>query len=186
MADTQRTVAALLTLFADNTSGEISAQDLRDFVVSVNLSHGGMYLSSTAETSISTVSSGGLTGDNYVKAAGTTTISGVEQRFDMPQSNRIRYTGDTTVDVFASVTVGMTAAGNNKVFGFKIAKNGTPIDASYVPRSVGTGTDVGALPLQVATTMGTNDYLELFVGNETDATNVTVESMNFYVKTLFD
>lgn len=34
MADTRRTDAALATLFADNTSGAISAQDLRDFLES--------------------------------------------------------------------------------------------------------------------------------------------------------
>lgn len=33
MADTQRTRAAILALFADNVTGQISAQDLRDFVV---------------------------------------------------------------------------------------------------------------------------------------------------------
>lgn len=35
MADTQRTRAALLSLFADNVTGQISAQDLRDFLVTV-------------------------------------------------------------------------------------------------------------------------------------------------------
>jgi hypothetical protein len=35
MADTQRTRAALLTLMADNTTGQISPQDLRDFMVTV-------------------------------------------------------------------------------------------------------------------------------------------------------
>jgi len=35
MADTQRTRAALIALFADNVTGQISAQDLRDFLVSV-------------------------------------------------------------------------------------------------------------------------------------------------------
>lgn len=34
MADTIRSISALQTLFADNTSGDISAQDLRDFLVS--------------------------------------------------------------------------------------------------------------------------------------------------------
>ena len=34
MADTRRTLAALQTLLADNTSGDISAQDIRDFLVS--------------------------------------------------------------------------------------------------------------------------------------------------------
>ena len=35
MVDTARTVSALQTLFADNTNGDISPQDLRDFLVSV-------------------------------------------------------------------------------------------------------------------------------------------------------
>jgi hypothetical protein len=35
MSDTQKTRAQLLSLFADNTTGNISAQDLRDFVVTV-------------------------------------------------------------------------------------------------------------------------------------------------------
>ena len=35
MADTQRTRAQILTLFADNVTGNISAQDLRDFVVTM-------------------------------------------------------------------------------------------------------------------------------------------------------
>ena len=35
MADTQRTRAAILALFADNVTGQISAQDLRDFLVTV-------------------------------------------------------------------------------------------------------------------------------------------------------
>lgn len=35
MADTQRTRADILTLFADNTTGEVSAQDMRDFIVTI-------------------------------------------------------------------------------------------------------------------------------------------------------
>ena len=35
MADTQRTRAQILALFADNTTGQISEQDLRDFVVTL-------------------------------------------------------------------------------------------------------------------------------------------------------
>ena len=35
MADTARTRAAIITLFADNVTGQISAQDLRDFLVTV-------------------------------------------------------------------------------------------------------------------------------------------------------
>ena len=37
MADTERTLSALQTLLANNISGAISAQDLRDFLVSAML-----------------------------------------------------------------------------------------------------------------------------------------------------
>lgn len=35
MSDTQRTRAQILALFADNVTGQVSAQDLRDFVVTI-------------------------------------------------------------------------------------------------------------------------------------------------------
>jgi len=56
MADTIRTRSAILSLFADNTSRDISPQDLRDFVVSAHGVYGGIYLldGSTAQTGIST------------------------------------------------------------------------------------------------------------------------------------
>lgn len=44
MADTQRTLSAILTLLADNTSQAISAQDLRDAIVSVFANYGMMYV----------------------------------------------------------------------------------------------------------------------------------------------
>ena len=39
MADTKRTLSAILALMADNTAGDISAQDQRDFVVSSGFGH---------------------------------------------------------------------------------------------------------------------------------------------------
>lgn len=50
MVDTVRTTAALLALFADNTTGDISAQDLRDMIVSVHGVYGGMYFSDNSST----------------------------------------------------------------------------------------------------------------------------------------
>jgi hypothetical protein len=59
MADTVRSRAALLTLLADNSTGNISAQDLRDTLVSLHGVYGALYtlagsgtmtLSSTAAT----------------------------------------------------------------------------------------------------------------------------------------
>lgn len=56
MADTIKSVADLLTLFADNTSGAISPQDLRDFLVSALGVYGDLRVEagSAAQTSIDT------------------------------------------------------------------------------------------------------------------------------------
>lgn len=54
MADTLRTLSALQTLLADNTAGDISAQDIRDFLVSVYPT-GRVLLASQTASSSSTV-----------------------------------------------------------------------------------------------------------------------------------
>ena len=61
MADTIRTLADLQTLLADNTAGDISPQDVRDFLVSV---HGGG-LTPNAQT-VTTTDITGAVGQMYV------------------------------------------------------------------------------------------------------------------------
>lgn len=51
MADTKRTLSAITTLFADNTTGDISAQDMRDFLVSA---HGSRTVNAAAITASET------------------------------------------------------------------------------------------------------------------------------------
>lgn len=75
MVDTVRTLSALQTLLADNTAGDISAQDLRDFLVSAML-----------QTTTSTVTTG-----NVSAVAGThyeLTVSGMTaaRNFVLPGS----------------------------------------------------------------------------------------------------
>lgn len=75
MVDTVRTLSALQTLLADNTAGDISAQDLRDFLVSAML-----------ETTTATVTTGNVTavaGKHY-----ELTVSGMtaDRHFILPGS----------------------------------------------------------------------------------------------------
>lgn len=51
MADTKRTLSALTALYADNNDGDISAQDLRDFLISA---HGSRYVNTSAIASSDT------------------------------------------------------------------------------------------------------------------------------------
>lgn len=64
MADTRRTFAALAVLFADNTAGAISAQDLRDFLASMK-----MHTSSSAPTTSDDETSGFDVGHEWLETS---------------------------------------------------------------------------------------------------------------------
>lgn len=176
MADTRRSLTALQALLADNNTGAISPQDVRDLLVSAAPPYGSIYLSSSSETSI-----GGI--GTWTKAAGTTTSTNLKE-FTMPASNRLTYTGTPDVHVHVAVSVSMTSASNNQTVGLRIGKNGsaagTDAVASEVRRFVSTGADIGSTAIHFDTMMSTNDYLELFVANHTSTGNLTIGYMYFF------
>ena len=174
MADTKRSLAEILTLFADNTSGAISAQDLRDMVVTIEPDHGEIHVTSASATTVSDTTS-------YFDAAGTYSLDSGDD-WDMNTNGQLRYTG--TPDRYAEITVSfsITAASNNQTLHFRIAKNGTSIAASDTQRKVGTGADVGSGGCHGSTTVSTNDYITLEVRNETSASDVTFETCELYAK----
>jgi hypothetical protein len=174
MADTERTVAELLVLLADNTTGAISEQDIRDMLVSLADSYGGLHISAAVETSIAATS---MDGSNAVKILGTTVISTANRGMDMPANNRLRYTGAPTRFFELNAVLSVISASSNKVFGFYLAKNGTVDTGSLITRKQGTSTDVGALALNYHVRLTTNDYVEVFIENQTDNTNMTVNQM---------
>ena len=142
-------------------------------------SHGGLsrfapsgeiYWSSIVETAITTK-------EVPVKALGSTTLrtDPAAIDFDMPTNVRLRYIGSTTRSFFATAAITAVAAGNNKLLGFHIAKNGTVIDPAHLDRFVGTGADQGAITTQVMVELSNGDYVEVWVENETDNTNLTLE-----------
>ena len=177
MADTKRSKSDLATLLADNTSGAISPQDVRDFLESMDLSFASMYFSSSAETTIAVAGT-------YVLAAGTTTSIKLSN-FTMPQDNRLTYTGAADVYAEISASISMTCASNSKIVGMKIAKNGTVIDSTEIHRKISTGADIGAAYVQGDVQLATNDYIELFISNETDTANATIDFCNLRVKGAF-
>ena len=111
----------------------------------------------------------------YYKVSGTTTANSL---MDFTASNnRLTYTG--TSDKYFRVVVNplsMISAGNNVIVACKIAKNGTVI-GHPMTRKIGTGADVGAGTVSFDVSLSTNDYVELFVTNETSTATVTIEDM---------
>lgn len=174
MADTKRSLADIYTLLANNSSGAISAQDMRDAIITLASDHGEIHVTSASATTISDTTS-------YFDAAGTYALdSGVD--WDMDTNGQLRYTGTPDRYVEATASFSVTAATNNQVLHFGIAKNGTELTASDIQRKVGTGADVGAGMVHGFTTVSTNDYLTVEVRNETSAANVTFETCELFAR----
>lgn len=133
---------------------------------------GSMYISSSSTTTISTV-------DTPVKIAGTTTTA-EEFRVDDDggTDNRLRYTGEHTRHFTVICTMGVDSAGNNKTYTIYVAKNGTVLPESGVPRKIAGGGDVGSIAVSVTTEMETDDYIEMWVENNSDTTDFIATGFN--------
>jgi hypothetical protein len=178
MADTQRTVAAILALLADNTTGDISPQDLRDFAVSWRPSHGQIHVPAAAAAAV-TVSN---TSTYYEATAPAWTLSSGAHLFDESAGNgRLTYTGAEPIRAFVACSLSMTVAGSNDVIHWRLGLNSTSDPASEVQRKVGTGSDVGAVAVHLLETMTNGDYVSLWVRNATASDNVTVEVASIQV-----
>lgn len=169
MADTPRTVAALQALFANNTSGDISPQDLRDFLVSALGECGGIYIDEGV-TSLTGISATPKKNTLFNTAQG---YNGVQK-------------GNVTVDKANSkITVGTTGTYRifhglsfvgslNKTFHFEVYKNGSPLD------NVSLRTEVQTTTVQAAAASGivdlvVGDVLEVYVDSPDGGTSITVQ-----------
>lgn len=176
---TQRSYSEIISLFPDNTSGDISPQDLRDFVDSVRTPHGSFSMQSNAvETVINSI-------DVYEKVAGTTAAGPHLHDMTMDQSGRLTYTGVSPRHFHLVASIAMTSAANNQTVAFRCAVNGATIDRTMIERRIGTGTDIGAVSLHGDALLNNGDYFEVFVTNETSTANVTINDLYVFAMGMF-
>jgi hypothetical protein len=178
MAQTPRTLAELLALLPDNTSGLIGAEDVRDMLVSLYPSRGAIDLSGTpvATTFANTTT--------YVKVAGTTLLdsSVCSTCITMPASNEIRLTKDVAQVVLLNASLAVLPAANNKQYSFTFAKNGTPIDVLHVTQFFGNlqGRPSGVF-LSGLTSATANDTFSVVARADTDTTALTASILTLSV-----
>lgn len=135
-------------------------------------SYGECYLTATAAT---TIASAG----EYNLAKGTTSAEAAFlSDFTHASPFRLTYTGSATKTFSVSVVYSVTAAGNNKLSSFRIAKNGTTLAKSEIDRFISTGADVGAGGLQVLVELTANSFVEVYLTNKTDTVGISVEKAN--------
>jgi hypothetical protein len=115
-----------------------------------------------------------------VKVAGTTTANAANQKFSHDggaQPNRLTYTGALARELQVTAVASLTS-GNNNVIGLYVAKNGTVLgDSEMYTTTSGTGRSE-SITIQTIVEAAENDYFEIWVENDTAATDVTVEYLN--------
>lgn len=118
-----------------------------------------------------------LTQNTWTKIAGTTATDLVE-RFSMPQSNRLTYTGRRNVSVVVVAVLTVAGSVNNQAIEVALFKNGekaTPAMGSILTGPVAARADNVAI--NAILEMGTDDYFEVFVRCTSGSDNATVRSL---------
>lgn len=115
----------------------------------------------------------------YVKAAGVTFLQ-EEDEFSMPANNRLQYDGAGAKPIDMHVAFSVTSDTNNVVMTARLVINGAPTAAwaedTEIERKIGTGTDVGAMPVIGLKTLSPGDFIELWLTADA-AVELTVEKM---------
>ena len=148
---------------------------------------GGIEITSIADQIYSQVTMQGnstattiATQSTAVKVAGTWVVQ-TESNFTGNTTGRLTYTGSTTEVVSANVSITFSHAGSGTDnLAVYIAKNGSVLTASKLTRAV-TGNSRGNVGTFFNVSMATSDYLEVFVANDSDTSNITVVDCLFGV-----
>ena len=125
-----------------------------------------------------------ITGQNIPAKANIVTISNpISQKFSF-SDNRATYTGSGSGFFKILTTTSLTANSNNDQVSLYIAKNGVVETISKVTITSNAQNRVqnavNSIPLQLST----NDYIELWVENNSDSSNITVTSLNVIIELL--
>ena len=151
------------------------------------VNNGGIEITSIADQIYSQVTMQGnstattiATQGTAVKVAGTWVVQ-TESNFTGNTTGRLTYTGSTTEVVSANVSITFShAGGGTDNLAVYIAKNGSVLTASKLTRAV-TGSARANVGTFFNVSMANSDYLEVFVSNDSDTSNITVVDCLFGV-----
>lgn len=118
----------------------------------------------------------------FVKIAGTTSEGSLNERFDVTTtSNKAVYEG-ALIDNFVIDAILVVEGGNNKEFSVRLAKNGTTISQSESRSTTSGNGRAENVVVQDIVNLETSDYIEVFIANETDTTDLTAVNLNLIIK----
>jgi hypothetical protein len=155
-----------------SNSWEVESSGLnteKDDVAGANL-----YMSTTAVTDI-------ITQDVPVKIAGTTTAPTLF-RMSMPANNRLTYLGSKTRRFMVICSLTATAAQSGKHYTFHFFKNGVKLPESSQSMKMASATSDGSITLSCNVQLAPNDYIEVYVENDIDNSDVTINDLNLSMR----
>lgn len=172
MGQNPKILATLLAQLPDNTTGDISAEDIRDVVVSLFPSRGQLDLTASALTTFATT-------NTYVKLAGSTVLDTTlgQDGFTQFANNELQATKAVAQVLLVTANVELVCTANNKSFGITIAKNGTPLTNVHVSAILSDSNEEYGYSVTALIPVVQNDKISVYVRNETDTTSVRATSL---------
>lgn len=120
----------------------------------------------------------GDSGNPKVTNNNTDFVSAIADQFTISNAGRFTYNGITDAEFLVNVSVIGTSASGTQTYAFYVAKNGTVVTASKTEREF-TSTAVGSpAPAMAIVNLSTNDYLEVFIENETGTNDFDMTILN--------
>jgi hypothetical protein len=170
MSQTPKTLSQLLAQLPDNTTGAISAEDLRDCIVSLYPSRGQLELVGAPQQTTFAVTG------TYTPVLADTAIdtSVCTSCVDQPADGQLRFLKAVDQVLLANATVAVLPASNNKQYSFTFAKNGQAIESLHLSQYFGNlaGRPVTVFLSGLIPITG-NDIISVVVRNDTDTTAIT-------------
>lgn len=118
------------------------------------------------------------------KVVGTTTLDPtVSQKFSMPADNRIQYDGAIQRQ-FRCTAIATLTSGNNVQVGVYFAKNGSLITTSETYTTTDGNGRRENVAIQTVSALVDGDYIEVFVENDTNTSDITVADLSVIVEAL--
>lgn len=171
MPETPRSLTALLTALADNTTAQITPEDIRDVVVSLYPSRGQLELNAGGSAATTFASSG-----TYVKVAGTTSLDTAvcSTCVTQPANGVLKFTKAQNQILLANATLEVLPAANNKRYTFTFARNGTAIpELAFVTFYGNLSGNPAGVFISGLIPIAENDEISVVVKNDSDTTSIT-------------
>ncbi len=127
----------------------------------INNARGCLHIATAGATATNV--SGGIT-NTFIKAKGTTDDHDL---VDVSATdNKLTYVGTDTKEFIVICNVSVSGT-NNSDFQIGVAKNGAIIAGSEMERRLTTGGDIGSMGTNTFVSLGTDDFVEIFVRSDT-------------------